>query len=345
MLLKEQEEDAEPAEEGQGELEMPDVNQNLVRRQLSELEQQVEHVVNACNAEKDVIEEEFETVRNGIEILEARLVTEEVRIEAEVQGVGHPMHFQEAILQELRSNVRILKAQDDQIVQEASDLFEGHQKEMQNLCKRINDNSIQILAVKASNQSIQKSIAGITKRIDEVNKTMVAITDAPKNVPSRRELRKHTLEMDEWVAQIQEINTGLTTALDGCKSSETTHQGVNLYAVMQASTSKQPEVHPSRGYRVESSSYESSLQDTASAQSWTGRFRGGAGDGNPGDSNAGDGNGGDGRAETEMPETEMPEMVTMMAPSEEIHHHHHLHRRTMEQVEIGIVNVNEESTI
>jgi hypothetical protein len=61
------------AEEGQGELEMPDVNSDLVQKQLSELAQQVVHIVQACNEETEILEDEFESVKANIEILESRI--------------------------------------------------------------------------------------------------------------------------------------------------------------------------------------------------------------------------------------------------------------------------------
>lgn len=62
MLLTEQENKPSPAAQGQGELEMTDVNQHLVQKELSELEDQVSNVILGCNEEKELIEEEFERV-------------------------------------------------------------------------------------------------------------------------------------------------------------------------------------------------------------------------------------------------------------------------------------------
>jgi hypothetical protein len=42
---------------------------------LSELAQQVVHVIQACNEGKVVLEEEFDSVRNGILIIESRIQT------------------------------------------------------------------------------------------------------------------------------------------------------------------------------------------------------------------------------------------------------------------------------
>jgi len=75
LLLKAHEE-PEEAEERQGEVAMWEVNSDLVQNQLSELAQQVMHVIQACNEEKEIIEDDFESVENNIQILETRIQTE-----------------------------------------------------------------------------------------------------------------------------------------------------------------------------------------------------------------------------------------------------------------------------
>jgi len=90
------------------------------------------------------------------------------------------------------------------------------------ISKRISDNSLQIITIKASNQAIRKSLAAVTLRIDEVNKVMVAITESLKTIPSPRELRQHQCLMEDQMAQVEDINTGLTTALEIHKVSDST---------------------------------------------------------------------------------------------------------------------------
>jgi HSP90 family molecular chaperone len=127
-------------------------------------------------------------MKNGILIMESRLQTEKVRIESEVTPVGSMMQFQEAMLQERCSGIHILQDQDNQMVVEVTDLFAGIRRELEAMSKRISDNSLQILAVNASNQAIQKILAGVTLRSDGVNKAMAAITTLMKNIPTKREL-------------------------------------------------------------------------------------------------------------------------------------------------------------
>jgi hypothetical protein len=129
MLLKSQEEPDE-APSGEGEAEMTKASTDLVQNQMSELTQQIVHVIQACNKEKDVLEEEFDFLKNGITIMESRLQTEKVRIDSELQGVGSIMQFQQAVLEELCSGIHVLQEQDDQIVGKATDLYAGIRAEL-----------------------------------------------------------------------------------------------------------------------------------------------------------------------------------------------------------------------
>jgi len=221
LLLKSQEEPDE-TRSGQGEVVMTEANTNLVQKQLSELAQQTVHVIQACNEEKDVLEEEFDSLKNGIIIMESRLQTEKVRIDSKVQGVGSMMQFQLAILEEIRSGIHVLQDQDNQIVGEATDLFVGIRQELEAQNKKIIDNGLQVFAVKTSVQAVQKTMEILSNRIDEVNKVLATIMESMKGIPSKRELRQHQVVTDENLAQVEEINTELTTAMRQCKFSEST---------------------------------------------------------------------------------------------------------------------------
>jgi hypothetical protein len=153
------------AQEGQGELEMPDTNSNLVQKQLSEHAQQVVHIVQACNEETEILENEFELVKANIQILESRIHTDKQRVDIEVAGVGSQMQLQEAVLQEVRSGINILQNQDNQIVQKANLIFEGHKKELEAISKRVTNCDSQILSIKGSNIGIQRSLKEMNSQI------------------------------------------------------------------------------------------------------------------------------------------------------------------------------------
>jgi len=168
-----------------------------VQRQLSELAQQIVNVIEACNEEKDLLEEEFDSVKNGILIMESRLQTEKVRIDSEILGVSTMAKFQDAMLQERRSGIHVLQSQDDQIVSEATDLFNGMRQELEAMSKRISDNSLQLSAANVSTQAAQKGISILSRWVDEANKAITASTTSLKQIPSKRELQLHANAMEE----------------------------------------------------------------------------------------------------------------------------------------------------
>jgi len=291
LLLKEQEE-PEEAEEGQGEIQMLEANPDLVQEQLSELAQQIVHVIEACNEEKDILKEDFDSVRNGILIMESRLQTEKTRVDSEVQGVGSMMNFQQAVLGELRSSIHVLQDQDNQIVTEATDLFSGFRKELEILNKKVLDLGLQTFGNKVAIQAVQKTVGILSRRMDEVTAVLATVTDKIKDIPSKQELRQFQASMDESKNQLAEANTGLTTALEQYKFSESTPLGIPQSFAGPSGT--QPFIHPQRAAAFYSPSV-SSLRDTASEYSWRGGLRGGAGSA-AGDNAAGDGAVGDGAA-------------------------------------------------
>jgi len=257
---------------------MLEPNTDFVQEQLSELAQQIIHVIEACNEEKDILEEEFDSVRNGIVIMESRLQTEKIRIDSEISGVGTMARFQEAMLQELRSGIHVLQSEDNQIVQEATDLM---RKELEAQSKRISDNTLQLLAVKTSTQSVQKGLSLLSKRVDEVVRTTAAITTSLKQVPTKLELQRHASAMEDPKKQMTEVNTGLTTAMEECKFSQSSPYNFRRPSMVAGPSGTQGLPAFDR------SPTESSLRDTGSEFSWHAQLRGGAGSNAGADGEAG----------------------------------------------------------
>jgi predicted nucleic acid-binding Zn-ribbon protein len=285
LLLKEQEE-PEEALEGQGEIQMTEASSDLVQKQLWELAEQIVHVIEACNKEKDVLKEDFDSVRNGILIMESRLQTEKTRIDLEVQEVGSMMNFQQAILEEVRSGIHILQDQDNQIVGEATHLLVGIRMELEAQSKRMTDVSLTNFAQKVSVQAIQKSVGILSKKIDDVTTVVAAITESLKSIPTKQELRQHKVAMEETMNSIAEVNTGLTTAMDQYKFSDSTP--VRGRQSVAGPSGTRPFMDPGRAAAFGSPSV-SSLGDMGSEYSWNRRIRGGAGSDGAADGGAADG--------------------------------------------------------
>lgn len=58
-------------------------------------------VVQGFNEEKDLIEDKFVMVKSDLEIPEGRILTEKVRLNGEVSGVGGQVMIQQAITDEV----------------------------------------------------------------------------------------------------------------------------------------------------------------------------------------------------------------------------------------------------
>jgi len=113
----------------------------------------------------------------------------------------------------------------------------------------------------------------MNSKIVIVNEVLSSLKNSLKDVPSRKELRQHAAAMEDQLVQSRELNTGLTTAMEGYKLSESASYGLGKQ-VPQAGPSTT--VHPERQRYF--STDASSLTDTESEVSWFRRIRGGAGD-------------------------------------------------------------------
>jgi hypothetical protein len=142
--LKQIEEAGEPEEAqlGLGEVEMR--VDDPVQQQLQRLTQQMVHIIEACNSKKEVIEEEFLSVHQEIQILEGLIRTERSLIDGEVSGVGNQLMVQQVILDEVRNGINILQGQDNDIVREATEAFGGISVQLDDMVKQftMNHNSL-----------------------------------------------------------------------------------------------------------------------------------------------------------------------------------------------------------
>jgi wobble nucleotide-excising tRNase len=98
--------------------------------------------------------------------------------------------------------VFILQGQTNQIVSEASELFQGSQAKMDSLSKRITDNTVLITVLQNSIKKVNDNISSLTKRIDNVNIIMTAISKSLKEDPSKKDLRDHTAAMDDQIEAV-----------------------------------------------------------------------------------------------------------------------------------------------
>lgn len=110
----------------------------------------------------------------------------------------------------------------------------------------------------------------MSSKIVKVNEVLYSIKNSLREVPSRRELRKHIAVMDEQIALLKEVNTGLTTTMKGYKVSASSN-----YSLRPQSPQAGPSlsVHTHRQYYFGSDGL--SFRDTESSSTLFGRIRGG----------------------------------------------------------------------
>jgi hypothetical protein len=177
----------------------------------------------------------------------------------EVQGVGSMVQFQQAILDEVRSGIHVLQEPGNQMAGEVTDLFVGIRAKLEAQSKKIVDNGLQIFAQKRSIQAIQKSVGILSKKVDEVTTVVATITQSLKTIPTKQEMQRHKITMEESLNTMAEVNTGLTMAMEQYKFSDSTPLG----GQQGVAGPSQPYVHPERRASVMCPSM-SSLRDTGS---------------------------------------------------------------------------------
>jgi len=160
-LIKEAAE-PEEAELGIGEVSMPEADP--VQGRLEQISQQMMHVVQACNEEKEIIEEEFLSVRQDLEILESSIRTEKDKIEGEISGVGSQMGLQQAIIEEMRAGISILQSQDNVIVQEAGTIVQGIHKQIVYMVQNQTSNGSTLINHKKAIMKLHEENKAVSKK-------------------------------------------------------------------------------------------------------------------------------------------------------------------------------------
>jgi len=262
-------ENGEPEEAEQGQAEVKMRERDPVKSKLQKLTQQMVHLVQACNEEKGLIEDEFVAVRQDLEVLEVQICTKKARIEREVSAVGDQMLIQQAMINEMRQGIMILQKQDNVIIKEARNSFQGNHKQIFDSLKKQTENGSTLLNHRRSIMNTQEEITQI--KISATNLTMRVheIDRYFKTLPTKEGLKGHAKAMDEALLIIQEVSTGLTVHMEEYKMSGSTP---NAPTSVQAGPSY---THPDRRPQVEEYyEYESSLSTQDNARQQYGLRRG-----------------------------------------------------------------------
>jgi hypothetical protein len=224
--------------------------QDPVRNKLQELTQQMVHVVQACNEEKEIIEDEFAAVRQDLELLETQILTEKAKIEGQVSGVGSQMMLQQVVIHEMRQGITILQTQDNIIIQEAADIFAGIRRPMDYVVKKQTEASSTLLNHRRTIMKLQADTKTMNIHITSMLGRIGGLERSTKDLATKKDLDSHVRAMDETLVKIQEVSTGLTEHMEGYKFSESTSHRPMSVAAGPSYT------HPDRRPQVETYQYD-----------------------------------------------------------------------------------------
>jgi hypothetical protein len=269
--LKQIKEAGEPeeAELGLGEVEM---NQDPVKQQLEGLTQQMVHIIEACNSEKGIIEEEFLSVNQELQILEGRIRTDKSLLDQEVSGVGHQLMIQQTILDEIKGGINILNGQDNDIVREAKEAFDGITLQIQDMVKQQTSHASTLMNHKRSLTKViddfkawKNSQQSLENKVDQIDKYI-------KTLATKKDMDSHAKAMDETLQKIQEVSTGLTMHMESYKLSDSTSHRPRSVQAGPSGT------QGTTGFLEEDEDYDSSSVDTREdAERYYRTLRGGNG--------------------------------------------------------------------
>lgn len=141
--------------------------------------------------------------------------------DSDLSEVGSQLQVYEAVLREIWIVINVFKCQDHPIVKEANSILQPDRNELEAICKRIAHNDSQILAGKGTHIGIHWSVNHKNSKIVKVNESLNSMPNSLKDVPLRKELLEDVAVMAEQIVQVQEVNTGLTMAMEAYKISET----------------------------------------------------------------------------------------------------------------------------
>jgi hypothetical protein len=259
----------EEAQLGLGEVEM---NQDPVKQQLEGLTQQMVHIIEACNSEKGIIEEEFLSVKQDLQILEGRIRKEKSLLDHEVSGVGHQLIVQQTILDEIRGGINILSGQDNDIVREAKEAFDGITLQIQDMVKQqtshastLMNNKRQLVKLIDEFKAWKNSQQSLENKVDQMDKYI-------KTLSTKKDMDSHAKAMDKTLQKIQEVSTGLTMHMESYKLSESTSHKPRSDQAGPSGTQL------FTGF-VDNEEYESSIETREDAECYYRSLRGGEGSG------------------------------------------------------------------
>jgi paraquat-inducible protein B len=181
------------------------------------------------------------------------------------------MLIQQAMINEIRQGITMLQQQDNAIIKEASNIFQGMHKQIHDSMKINTENATTLLNHRRSIMKLQEDVRIISISNISLASKVEAIEKFVKTLPTKEDLSTHARAMDKALAKIQEVSTGLTVHMEEYKmSGSTTHAPRSEQA---GPIYRHSDSHPQVEEYYE---YESSLSTQGDARQYYG-LRGGTG--------------------------------------------------------------------
>jgi uncharacterized coiled-coil DUF342 family protein len=132
------------------------------------------------------------------------------------------MLIQKAMINEMRQGIMILQKQDNVIIKEAGEIFQGIHKQIHDSLKKHTENGSTLLNHQRSIGKLQEDIKKVHMSEITLTSKMEAMDKLVKTLPTKQDLAIHAKAMDDTLAKIQEVSTRLTVHMEEYKMSRST---------------------------------------------------------------------------------------------------------------------------
>ena len=178
---------------------------DTVQVQVNRLDLEMQRLVEACNNEKEAIEEEFEDVRLGCQLFSQQVETEKALGRQILEGHEEQIQVLNAVLKETRTGMNNLQQQNDWVVKEATEEFGVLRGRVEWCESQLKALMVKFAAWGLTVKTQQEKITRIEKVIEE-------------QVPSWQDFEL----LEAKFGQLKKEHTGLTSAFEKAKVSGST---------------------------------------------------------------------------------------------------------------------------
>ena len=168
-----------------------------VQTRVDRIDQEIQNLVNCCNSEKRVIEEEFDDVRRDCEIFAQQVETNRALGTQVLEGHEQQIRVLDFVIKETRTGIDAIQEQSQQIIAGATDEFNR-------LKIRIEDCEKEQAQLKIKQASLTTSYTILHRRLSDLEK------HTKTNVPDYSDFQKMTERIEDiaedWWNQGEEVS-------------------------------------------------------------------------------------------------------------------------------------------